>query len=78
LGYLAAIPGIAPACAGCGEIGGGHAPCCPHAARPALSVIERLDEITGIAVDGAQILIAGLGTDMTQFPTPATPPPGPG
>ena len=67
---LAAIPGIAPACAGCGEIGGGHAPCCPRAACPALSVIERLDEITGIAVDGAQILIAELGTDMTQFPTP--------
>src|SRR5215470_571053 len=67
---LAAIPGIAPACAGCGEIGGGHAPSCPRAARPALPVIERLDEITGIAVDGAQILIAEPGTGMTQFPTP--------
>src|SRR5215470_725467 len=67
---LAAIPGIAPACAGCGEIGGGHAPSCPRAACPALPVIERLDEITGIAVGGAQILIAEPGTGMTQFPTP--------
>jgi transposase len=35
-----------------------------------LPVTGRLDEITGIAVDGAQILIAELGTDMTVFPTP--------
>ena len=67
---LAAIPGIAPACTGCGEIGGTHAPGCAGAGNPVLSVIERLDEITGIAVDGAQILIAELGTDMTVFPTP--------
>ena len=67
---LAAIPGIAPACTGCGEIGGTHAPGCAGAGNPVLPVIERLDEITGIAVDGAQILIAELGTDMTVFPTP--------
>ncbi len=65
---LARIPGIARACTLCGEIGGGHAPSC--AAPPVLSVIERLDEITGIGIDGAQVIIAELGTDMTQFPTP--------
>jgi transposase len=67
---LAAIPGIASACTGCGEIGGTHAPGCADAGNPVLPVIERLDEITGIAADGAQILIAELGTDMTVFPTP--------
>jgi transposase len=67
---LAAIPGIAPACTGCGEIGGTHAPGCASSGNPVLPVIDRLDEITGIAVDGAQILIAELGTDMTVFPTP--------
>src|SRR5262249_14727164 len=58
----AAISGTAPACTGCGEISGAHAPGCADAGNPVLSVIERLDEITGIAVDGAQILIAEPGT----------------
>jgi transposase len=65
---LARIPGIAPACAGCGEIGGGHAPSCPRAGAPVLSVIERLDELTGL--DAAQVIVAELGTDKTTFPTP--------
>jgi transposase len=67
---LARIPGIAPACAGCGEIGGGHAPSCPRAGAPVLSVIERLDELTGIGIDAAQVIVAEPGTDKTTFPTP--------
>jgi transposase len=67
---LARMPGIAAACAGCGEIGGGHAPCCPRADQPVLSVIERLDEITGIGTSAACVIVAELGTDKTTFPTP--------
>ena len=67
---LAAIPGIAARCTGCGEIGGSHAPACPRAADPVLSVTERLDELTGIGPGAAQVLLAELGTDKTTFPTP--------
>ena len=34
-----------------------------------LPAVERLDEIPGIGPRGAQLLIAELGLDMTQFPT---------
>jgi transposase len=34
-----------------------------------VSAIERLDEIPGIAVRGAQIVLAELGLDMSRFPT---------
>jgi len=37
--------------------------------RAALSAIERLDEIPGIDVCGAQIILAEVGLDMTRFPT---------
>jgi len=67
---LARIPGIAGACPGCGEIGGGHAPSCPRAGAPVLSVTERLDELTGIGTGAAQVIVAELGLDKTQFPTP--------
>jgi hypothetical protein len=77
-GLLEQIPGISGACTSCGLIGGGHAPACPSGHAPAcpsdqapvLSVIERLDEITGVGTATAQVIIAELGTDMTQFPTP--------
>lgn len=36
-----------------------------------LGVIERLDEIPGIAERAAQIIVAEIGLDMAQFPTPA-------
>jgi transposase len=65
---LARIPGIAGACTCCGEIGGGHAPSC--AVPPVLPVVGRLDEITGVGTDAAQVIIAELGTGMTIFPTP--------
>jgi transposase len=35
-----------------------------------LPAVERLDEITGIGLKTAQVLIAELGLDMAQFPTP--------
>lgn len=36
-----------------------------------LSTVERLDEVPGIAERAAQIIIAEVGLDMGQFPTPA-------
>jgi transposase len=36
----------------------------------ALPAVDRLDEITGIGRDAAQEVIAGVGLDMTCFPTP--------
>jgi len=41
----------------------------PDARR--LSPVERLDEVPGIAERAAQIIIAEVGLDMSQFPTPA-------
>ena len=35
-----------------------------------LSVVQRLDEITGIGVHAAHVIIAEIGLDMAQFPTP--------
>jgi transposase len=66
---LAAIAGVAPACTACGLIGGGHAPGCASDGTPVLSLVERLDEITGVGVHNAQVIIAELGTDMSVFPT---------
>ena len=35
-----------------------------------LSAVARLDEITGIGVHAAHVIIAEVGLDMAQFPTP--------
>jgi transposase len=35
-----------------------------------LSIVERLDEIAGIGPRAAQVIIAEIGLDMAQFPTP--------
>jgi transposase len=35
------------------------------------SAIDRLDEVPGIGSRAAQVIIAEIGLDMTQFPTPA-------
>ncbi len=67
---LASIPRVAPVCTGCGLIGGGHAPGCASQGTPVPGLAERLDEITGVGVRNAQVLIAELGTDTTVFPTP--------
>lgn len=39
--------------------------------RENLSALQRLDEIVGLGPQPAQILLAKLGLDMTQFPTAA-------
>jgi transposase len=36
---------------------------------PPLPVVERLDEITGVGLFTAQVLVAELGLDMSRFPT---------
>ncbi|MDQ6796487.1 MAG: IS110 family transposase [Actinomycetota bacterium] len=41
----------------------------PHPHR--LTTVQRLDEVPGIAERAAQIIIAEVGLDMAQFPTPA-------
>jgi transposase len=67
---LAAIPRAAPCCTACGVSGGGHAPGCADAGTTPLSLAGRLDEITGIGECNARVVIAELGTDPSQFPTP--------
>jgi transposase len=67
---LAAIPGTAPACTACGLAGGGHAPCCADEGTTPLGLADRLDEITGVGAVNARVVIAELGTDPSQFPTP--------
>ncbi len=37
---------------------------------PVLPAVDRLDEITGIGRQAAQVIIAEIGLDMTRFPTP--------
>jgi transposase len=67
---LAKVPRTAPACTACGLAGGGHAPGCGSEGTAPLSLAQRLDEITGIGERSAQVVIAELGTDPSQFPTP--------
>jgi transposase len=55
---VAQIPAAGPA-PGTGPDGG-----------PGLGVVARLDEVTGIGVAGAQAIVAEVGLDMAQFPTP--------
>jgi transposase len=42
----------------------------PQAAQPPLGALERLDEVPGIGGKAAQVIIAEVGLDMGQFPTP--------
>jgi transposase len=67
---LAKVPGTAPACTACGLAGGGHAPGCADEQVPLLGLAGRLDEVTGIGAVNARAIIAELGTDRSQFPTP--------
>ncbi|GAA0975800.1 IS110 family transposase [Acrocarpospora macrocephala] len=69
---VAALPGAAPVCTTCGLVGGWHAPGCIHLTLPVLGLAQRLDEITGVGLVCAHVIIAELGTDViAQFPTPA-------
>jgi transposase len=57
---VAAIPGAgAPVDPGTGEIG-------PAGTLP---VLDRLDEVPGIGLRAAQVIVAEVGLDMAQFPT---------
>ena len=67
---LAAVPGTAPACTACGLAGGGHGPGCDNEDVPLLDLAARLDEVTGIGAVNGRAIIAELGTDPSQFPTP--------
>jgi transposase len=54
-----------------GEDDGGGNPTGETMATGGLSTVERLTEIPGIGSTGAQIILAEIGLDMTQFPTAA-------
>src|SRR6266496_2411605 len=67
---LALVPRTAPACVACGLAGGGHVPGCPDEGAAVPGLAGRLDEITGVGECNARVIIAELGTDPSQFPTP--------
>ena len=46
-------------------------------AAPFGDAVARLDEIPGISLASAYVILAEIGTDMTRFPTAGTWPPGP-
>jgi transposase len=58
------------------EIPAAHAPTADPGGHPRdpgtrpLPVVARLDEITGIGPNAAHVIVAEVGLDMTQFPTP--------
>ena len=54
-----------------GEDDSGGNPTGDTVANGGLSTVERLTEIPGIGSTGAQIILAEIGLDMTQFPTAA-------
>ena len=62
------VPGLGGVCTSCGQPGPDGP--CTGCGEPVLGVIARLDEITGIGRGAAQVIVAGPGTDMTQFPAP--------
>ena len=66
--HLENVPGLSGACMSYGQRGPDGP--CTGCGEPVLGVLERLDQITGIGRQAAQVIIAELGTDMTQFPTP--------
>jgi transposase len=65
---IAAMPAAqAPVPVPAGGPGLGSTGTCPVP----LPVLERLDEVTGIGLAAAQAIVAEVGLDMAQFPTPA-------
>jgi transposase len=67
---LTAVPRTQAVCARCGAAGSPDGPECACAAPAPLDLEARLAEITGISQVTARVLIAELGTDPSQFPTP--------
>lgn len=49
----------------------GHGPSGTPAPAASLSVLQRLDEVPGIGLRAAQVIVAEIGLDMSQFPTAA-------
>src|SRR5215211_7376947 len=80
---IAAIPAAQPPAGGLGggaaatgQAGPGHTePVDPATgeilAAALLPAVDRLDEVAGIGRHAAQVIIAEVGLDMAQFPTPA-------
>jgi transposase len=79
---IAAIPAAQPAASGPGaavQAASQSARSAPGAVDPetgellaaSLPVVDRLDEVAGIGRHAAQVIIAEVGLDMGQFPTPA-------
>jgi len=64
---LAAIPAAGPPATA--DPDSGADPTTGELLPAGVSALERLDEIPGIAVRGAQIVIAEVGLDMSRFPT---------
>jgi len=67
---LARVPRTGAVCTACGLAGGGHVPGCAGQDTGTLDLAGRLDEITGIGAVNGRAVIAELGTDPSQFPTP--------
>jgi transposase len=83
---IAAIPAAQPSASGPGGGPGAAVQAASRSARSApgavdpetgeilaasLPVVDRLDEVAGIGCHAAQVIIAEVGLDMGQFPTPA-------
>jgi transposase len=83
---IAAIPAAQPSASGPGGGPGAAVQAASQSARSApgavdpetgeilaasLPVVDRLDEVAGIGPHAAQVIIAEVGLDMGQFPTPA-------
>jgi len=66
----AQVPGDGDGAAGGSDDGTTGASANQRAAQPPLGVLARLDEVPGIGAKAAQVIIAELGLDMGQFPTP--------
>jgi hypothetical protein len=86
---IGAIPAAQPAGDGAGPSGAGTAaattgtqdtdqPLTPTSNPTPLGALQRLDEVPGIGGKAAQVIIAEVGLDMGQFPTPGTWCRGPG
>jgi transposase len=72
---IGAIPAAQAPSDGAGPTGGGDggttgASANQQPAQPPLGALDRLDEVPGVGAKAAQVIIAELGLDMDQFPTP--------
>jgi transposase len=66
----AQVPGDGAGPTGGGDGGANGPGVNQQAGQPPLGALDRLDEVPGIGPKAAQVIIAELGLDMGQFPTP--------